>query len=154
MRDYTSREIDSRNALVMALKTAIIPDLAKIKVSSRDGKKVRLLIIKDEQERIRQGLRENVRVSNEMYDEHFKQHVPKLKKTYWQKCQALEVSLALSGTWVTADKTGSQAAGSCDSGAGQTAVYTVTLFSVRKSTIRAARTYIQRSASNGRCAAS
>jgi hypothetical protein len=139
----------------MALKTAIIPDLAKIKASWHYITEVNLLIIKDEQERIRQGLRENVRVSNEMYDEHFKQHVPKLKKTYWQKCQALEVSLALSGsTWVTADKTGSQAAGSCDPGAGQTAVYAVTLLSVRKPAVRAARAYLQCSASNGRCAAS
>lgn len=33
MRDYTSREIDSRQALMLALKSSIIPDLAKIKVS-------------------------------------------------------------------------------------------------------------------------
>jgi hypothetical protein len=33
VRDYTSREIESRVALVGALKSAIIPELARIKVS-------------------------------------------------------------------------------------------------------------------------
>jgi hypothetical protein len=46
----------------------------------------------DTQTRIRQGLKENLRTSNEQYEDNLKGTLNKLKRSYWSKCQAVEVS--------------------------------------------------------------
>lgn len=46
----------------------------------------------DTQARIRQGLKENLRTSNEQYEDHLKGTLSKLKRSYWSKCQAVEES--------------------------------------------------------------
>lgn len=37
-------------------------------------------------------MRRKAYVPTQMYDEHSRSQLPKLKRTYYQKCQALEVS--------------------------------------------------------------
>lgn len=49
-------------------------------------------IRQDTQSRIRQGLKENLRTSNDQYEDHLKGTLNKLRKSYWSKCQAVEVS--------------------------------------------------------------
>ncbi|WVQ93286.1 hypothetical protein IAU59_000353 [Kwoniella sp. CBS 9459] len=75
VRDYTQREVQSREAMVGALREDVVKELVKLK---------------DEQMRIRSVLKDNVKLANEMYEDHAKYQLPKLKKTYYQKCQALE----------------------------------------------------------------
>ncbi|KAK8843370.1 hypothetical protein IAR55_007027 [Kwoniella newhampshirensis] len=75
VRDYTQREIQSREALVGALKEDVVKELVKLK---------------EEQTRIRHALKDNLKLANEMYEDHARGHLPKLKKAYYQKCQALE----------------------------------------------------------------
>lgn len=75
VRDYTLREIQSREALVSALKEDVVKELVKLK---------------EEQSRIRLGLKDNMRHATEMYEHHLRTEVPKLKKAYWSKCQAVE----------------------------------------------------------------
>ncbi|CAD6579224.1 MAG: hypothetical protein TREMPRED_002428 [Tremellales sp. Tagirdzhanova-0007] len=75
VRDYTQREIQSREAMVGALKEDVVNEMVKLR---------------DEQMRIKQGLKDNIKLSNEMYDEHSKTQLPRLKRSYWAKCQAVE----------------------------------------------------------------
>ncbi|WVF65636.1 hypothetical protein IAT40_000367 [Kwoniella sp. CBS 6097] len=75
VRDYTQREVQSREAMVGALREDVVKELVKLK---------------EEQMRIRGVLKDNVKLANEMYEDHAKYQLPKLKKTYYQKCQALE----------------------------------------------------------------
>ncbi|KAK4686696.1 glucosamine-phosphate N-acetyltransferase, partial [Tremellales sp. Uapishka_1] len=75
VRDYTQREIEAREAMVGALKEDVVH---------------RLVAVKETQSRIRQRIREDMKHSTEMYEEHALNKVPKLKKNYWAKCQALE----------------------------------------------------------------
>ncbi|WWC91300.1 uncharacterized protein L201_006243 [Kwoniella dendrophila CBS 6074] len=75
VRDYTQREIQSREAMVGALREDVMKELLKLK---------------EEQTRIRGALKDNMKLANEMYDDHAKTQLPKLKKTYYLKCQALE----------------------------------------------------------------
>ncbi|WWD21112.1 hypothetical protein CI109_105593 [Kwoniella shandongensis] len=75
VRDYTQREIQSREALVGALKEDVVRELVKLK---------------EEQTRIRFALKDNLKLANEMYEDHARNQLPKLKKAYYQKCQALE----------------------------------------------------------------
>ncbi|WVW79250.1 hypothetical protein I302_101216 [Kwoniella bestiolae CBS 10118] len=75
VRDYTQREIQSREAMVGALREDVMKELVKLK---------------DEQSRIRGALKDNMKLANEMYDDHARTQLPKLKKTYYHKCQALE----------------------------------------------------------------
>ena len=77
--------------------------------------------VQDTQTRIRQGLKENLRTSNEQYEDHLKGTLNKLKRSYWSKCQAVEVSgndHSLRG--VLADGLGLQEARACHCDAGQT----------------------------------
>ncbi|OCF40236.1 hypothetical protein I317_05929 [Kwoniella heveanensis CBS 569] len=75
VRDYTQREVQSREAMVGALREDVVKELVKLK---------------EEQMRIRGVLKDNVKLANEMYEDHAKYQLPKLKKAYYQKCQALE----------------------------------------------------------------
>ncbi|KAK6904389.1 hypothetical protein I203_105202 [Kwoniella mangroviensis CBS 8507] len=75
VRDYTQREIQSREAMVGALREDVMKELVKLK---------------EEQTRIRGVLKDNMKLANEAYDDHARSHLPKLKKSYYQKCQALE----------------------------------------------------------------
>ncbi|WWC64114.1 uncharacterized protein I303_106722 [Kwoniella dejecticola CBS 10117] len=75
VRDYTQREIQSREAMVGALRAEVVKELVKLK---------------EEQTRIRGALKDNMKLANEMYDDHARSQLPKLKKNYNQKCQALE----------------------------------------------------------------
>jgi hypothetical protein len=51
-----------------------------------------MLTRQDTQTRIRQGLKENLRTSNDQYEDHLKGTLNKLKRSYWSKSQAVEVS--------------------------------------------------------------
>ncbi|WVR09117.1 hypothetical protein IAU60_006179 [Kwoniella sp. DSM 27419] len=75
VREYTQREMQAREAMVGALKE----DVVRI-----------LMNLRDEQTRIRGALRDNMKLAHETYDDHAKTQLPKIKKTYYQKCQALE----------------------------------------------------------------
>ncbi|ORX39052.1 hypothetical protein BD324DRAFT_618344 [Kockovaella imperatae] len=75
VRDYTQREMQSREAMVGAMREGVVRDLLRLR---------------DEQSRIRQGLKDSIRKSNEMYDDYSRNTLAKLKRNYWQKCQALE----------------------------------------------------------------
>nr|XP_019009767.1 uncharacterized protein I206_05327 [Kwoniella pini CBS 10737]OCF48548.1 hypothetical protein I206_05327 [Kwoniella pini CBS 10737] len=75
VRDYTQREIQSREAMVGALRADVLKELSKLK---------------EEQTRIRGALKDNMKLANDMYDDHARTQLPKLKKNYNQKHQALE----------------------------------------------------------------
>ncbi|WRT68976.1 uncharacterized protein IL334_005958 [Kwoniella shivajii] len=75
VRDYTQRELQSREAMVSALREDVMKELVKLK---------------EEQNRIRGALKDNMKLANEMYEDHARSQLPKLKKTYYQKCQGLE----------------------------------------------------------------
>ncbi|WVQ81563.1 hypothetical protein IAT38_003687 [Cryptococcus sp. DSM 104549] len=75
VRDYTLREIQSREAMKESLQLNVVTELVKLK---------------EEQIRIRHALRDNIKLANEKYDAHAKHMLPKAKKAYIQKCNALE----------------------------------------------------------------
>jgi hypothetical protein len=79
--------------MVGAVKEDVLKELVKMRVCQLP---VTLASEKaddqDTQARIRQGLKENLRTSNEQYEDHLKGTLNKLKRSYWSKCQAVEVS--------------------------------------------------------------
>ncbi|OWZ75844.1 glucosamine 6-phosphate N-acetyltransferase [Cryptococcus neoformans Tu401-1] len=75
VRDYTLREIQAREAMKGALEEDVIKELVKLK---------------DLQVKIRNSLKQNVKLAEHMYEDHAKHQLPKLKKTYFQKSQVLE----------------------------------------------------------------
>ncbi|EIW67032.1 hypothetical protein TREMEDRAFT_34219 [Tremella mesenterica DSM 1558] len=75
VRDYTLREIQSREAMTVALKEDVVKALVRLKAK---------------QTRIRLNLKDTMRAATDMYEEHARNHLPKLKRSYFQKCQALE----------------------------------------------------------------
>ncbi|WVO15309.1 hypothetical protein L204_102965 [Cryptococcus depauperatus] len=75
VRDYTLREIEAREAMKEALTVDVVTELLRIK---------------EQQTRIRNHLKDEIKKAEDNYDEHAKHDLPKLKKAYFQKCQALE----------------------------------------------------------------
>jgi len=77
--------------MVGAVKEDVLKELVKMRVCqlSNSGAPADN---QDTQARIRQGLKENLRTSNEQYEDHLKGTLNKLKRSYWSKCQAVEVS--------------------------------------------------------------
>lgn len=75
MRDYTEREIASREAFVHALQTTVVAPLTGIR---------------DTQTRIRNRIREGLKEATEQYESYVFNKVPKLEKTYRSKEQTLE----------------------------------------------------------------
>lgn len=75
VRDYTEREIDSREAFIHALQTTVVAPLTGLR---------------DTQTRIRNRIREGLKEATEQYESYVFSKVPKLEKTYRSKEQALE----------------------------------------------------------------
>ncbi|WVQ75466.1 hypothetical protein IAR50_005091 [Cryptococcus sp. DSM 104548] len=75
VRDYTLREIESREAMRSAMEERVVRELVRLK---------------DQQSKIKNSLKENIKLAESAYDEHAKHHLPKLKKSYVQKSQILE----------------------------------------------------------------
>jgi hypothetical protein len=81
--------------MVGAVKEDVLKELVKMRVCQL-GCLRPLADSQDTQARIRQGLKENLRTSNEQYEDHLKGTLNKLKRSYWSKCQAVEVSYVRS----------------------------------------------------------
>jgi len=79
--------------MVGAVKEDVLKELVKMRVCQLpDSIERGRADEQDTQARIRQGLKENLRTSNEQYEDHLKGTLNKLKRSYWSKCQAVEVS--------------------------------------------------------------
>ncbi|KAL1406017.1 hypothetical protein Q8F55_007700 [Vanrija albida] len=74
VRDYTQREIDSRGAFINALRDDVVGPLTSLR---------------DTQSRIRQRIREDLKAATDAYEDYAFSKVPKLKRSYDSKCQAL-----------------------------------------------------------------
>lgn len=75
VRDYTQREVDCREAFVNALKEDVVS---------------RLVSLRDEQARIGNRIREDLKNATESYEEWAFGKVPKLHDKYFSKCNSLE----------------------------------------------------------------
>ncbi|WOO83507.1 Glucosamine 6-phosphate N-acetyltransferase 1 [Vanrija pseudolonga] len=74
VRDYSQREIDSRSAFINALRDDVVGPLTSLR---------------DTQARIRQRIREDLKTATDAYEDYAFSKVPKLKRSYDSKCQAL-----------------------------------------------------------------
>lgn len=75
MRDYTQREIETREAFANALKADVLSPLAKMR---------------DEQTRIQNRIRDDLKDATGSYEEYAFTKVPKMQRSYKAKTQAVE----------------------------------------------------------------
>jgi hypothetical protein len=79
--------------MVSAVKEDVLKELVKMRVCLSYLQQAELYADEqDTQTRIRLGLKDNLRTSSDQYEDHLKGTLNKLKRSYWSKCQAVEVS--------------------------------------------------------------